>query len=237
MTQPPDAEAGKRTRDEEEHAAAKRVRSGDTEAYLKRLLDEEVKIIPFATVLPECSRLLQQEIARIRGGGNASFTPAAAAQYNLDRPSSPAGVPNDFAQSSGQASYGAVRGGGAPSRSGLQIEMIENRETTPGMCKTSCKILIPVERAPGFNFIGRLLGPRGNTLKEMQAESGCRMTIRGTGSVKLKPGETEKNLAQQPQNQHLLEPLHIVVDYEVRCVALSSHNLLTPTLSLSLCRH
>lgn len=219
--QPPEEvqphEAGKRTRSDEDLAAAKRIRSGETGAYLKRLLDEEVKIIPFATVLPECSRLLQEEIARVRGGG-ASTAPAQerlSVQYDPERPSSPAGVPDDFVQSSGQASSNVVRSGATPSRSGLMIEMVENRETTPGMCKTSCKVLIPVERAPGFNFIGRLLGPRGNTLKDMQAESGCRMTIRGTGSVKLKSGETERSLAQQPQHQHLLEPLHIVVEFEV----------------------
>ena len=40
------------------------------------------------------------------------------------------------------------------------------------------------------------------------------MTIRGKGSVKLKPGESEAQLAQQPQNYHLTEPLHVVVEWE-----------------------
>ena len=35
-----------------------------------------------------------------------------------------------------------------------------------------------------FNFVGRLLGPRGLTLKRMQSETGCRMTIMGRGSVR-----------------------------------------------------
>ena len=92
----------------------------------------------------------------------------------------------------------------------LEVEMIENREIGPGSCKSSFKIFVPVERAPGFNFIGRLLGPRGNTLKDMQNQSGCKMTIRGKGSMKLKNGETDTELAKQPQHAHLL----VVVEWE-----------------------
>jgi protein quaking len=35
-----------------------------------------------------------------------------------------------------------------------------------------------------FNFIGRLLGPRGNSLKRVEASTGCRVFIRGKGSIK-----------------------------------------------------
>ena len=37
---------------------------------------------------------------------------------------------------------------------------------------------------PGINFIGLLIGPRGNTLKKMEADSGAKISIRGKGSVK-----------------------------------------------------
>ena len=40
--------------------------------------------------------------------------------------------------------------------------------------------LFPVQ----FNFVGRLLGPRGLTLKRMQTETNCRMTIMGRGSIR-----------------------------------------------------
>ena len=43
-------EGGKRARQDDEGANAKRLRSGDTASYLKTLLEEEIKIIPFATV-------------------------------------------------------------------------------------------------------------------------------------------------------------------------------------------
>jgi hypothetical protein len=35
-----------------------------------------------------------------------------------------------------------------------------------------------------FNFVGRLLGPRGNSLKRVEAFTGCRVFIRGKGSIK-----------------------------------------------------
>jgi len=35
-----------------------------------------------------------------------------------------------------------------------------------------------------FNFVGRLLGPRGNSLKRVEAATECRVLIRGRGSIK-----------------------------------------------------
>lgn len=67
-------------------------------------------------------------------------------------------------------------------------------------CKlVSCFILISVFRfiqhfAPfsnplqhlhiQYNFVGRLLGPRGNSLKRLEATTECRVLIRGRGSIK-----------------------------------------------------
>ncbi|KAL2652141.1 hypothetical protein R1flu_020269 [Riccia fluitans] len=46
------------------------------------------------------------------------------------------------------------------------------------------KLYIPVKDYPGYNFIGVILGPRGNTQKRMEAETGSRIAIRGKGAVK-----------------------------------------------------
>ena len=35
-----------------------------------------------------------------------------------------------------------------------------------------------------YNFVGRILGPRGNSLKGVEAMTECRVYIRGRGSVK-----------------------------------------------------
>ncbi|KAH3668689.1 hypothetical protein OGAPHI_002443 [Ogataea philodendri] len=50
--------------------------------------------------------------------------------------------------------------------------------------KTSEKLYIPSREHPEINFIGLLMGPRGNTLKRIQEKSGAKIGIRGRGSVK-----------------------------------------------------
>mmetsp|Transcript_10666 Transcript_10666/g.23578 ORF Transcript_10666/g.23578 Transcript_10666/m.23578 type:complete len:720 (+) Transcript_10666:154-2313(+) len=46
------------------------------------------------------------------------------------------------------------------------------------------KISIPVEEYPTYNFIGLIIGPRGKTQKDMENKTGCKIAIRGKGSVK-----------------------------------------------------
>ena len=46
------------------------------------------------------------------------------------------------------------------------------------------KIFIPQKEYPGYNFIGLIIGPRGNTQKRMQKETNTKIAIRGRGSVK-----------------------------------------------------
>lgn len=50
--------------------------------------------------------------------------------------------------------------------------------------KTHEKLYIPLKDYPDINFVGLLLGPRGNTLRQLQEQSGARLAIRGKGSVK-----------------------------------------------------
>lgn len=46
------------------------------------------------------------------------------------------------------------------------------------------KVYLPVREFPEINFFGLLVGPRGNTLKKMESQSGAKIHIRGRGSVK-----------------------------------------------------
>jgi splicing factor 1 len=46
------------------------------------------------------------------------------------------------------------------------------------------KVYIPVDEFPEINFFGLLVGPRGNSLKRMERETGAKISIRGKGSVK-----------------------------------------------------
>jgi splicing factor 1 len=58
--------------------------------------------------------------------------------------------------------------------------------------KITSKIYIPQKEHPDYNFIGILLGPRGGTQKELEAETGAKIAIRGKGSTKDGRGSRQK---------------------------------------------
>ncbi|CAH1764235.1 1451_t:CDS:2, partial [Entrophospora sp. SA101] len=72
--------------------------------------------------------------------------------------------------------------------------------------KVQDKVYIPAKEFPEINFIGLLIGPRGNTLKKMETESGAKISIRGKGSVKEGKSRTD---AAANSNQD--EDLHCLV--------------------------
>lgn len=74
------------------------------------------------------------------------------------------------------------------------------------------KVLIPVKEHPKFNFVGKLLGPQGNSLKRLQAETGCKMSILGKGSMRDKNKEDELRKGNDPKFQHLNYELHVLVE-------------------------
>lgn len=53
-----------------------------------------------------------------------------------------------------------------------------------GLNQLRKKVYIPVEDYPEVNFIGLLIGPKGQTNRQMCDESGAKITIRGRGSKK-----------------------------------------------------
>lgn len=59
-----------------------------------------------------------------------------------------------------------------------------------------------------FNYVGRLLGPKGSTLKGMQVISGCKLAILGKGSMKDKDRE-EQCRQEGGKYAHLNEDLHV----------------------------
>lgn len=60
----------------------------------------------------------------------------------------------------------------------------------PHMCpphlrpKITRRIFIPYREYPNYNFFGLIVGPRGSTQKRLERETGCKVFIRGKGSVK-----------------------------------------------------
>ncbi|KAJ2761667.1 hypothetical protein IWQ57_005988, partial [Coemansia nantahalensis] len=72
------------------------------------------------------------------------------------------------------------------------------------------KVFIPVDDNPGLNFIGLLIGPRGNTLKKIEGESGTKISIRGRGSIKEGKRRDNSNIPGAEEDLHC----HIVADSE-----------------------
>ncbi|VDL97181.1 unnamed protein product [Schistocephalus solidus] len=79
------------------------------------------------------------------------------------------------------------------------------------------KVFVPVKENPNYNFVGRLLGPRGLTAKQMEQDLGCKIMVRGKGSMRDKRKEDQNR--GKPNWEHLQEELHVLVsveDYESR---------------------
>uniref|UniRef100_A0A0N4ZS59 Branchpoint-bridging protein n=1 Tax=Parastrongyloides trichosuri TaxID=131310 RepID=A0A0N4ZS59_PARTI len=68
------------------------------------------------------------------------------------------------------------------------------------------KVYIPQDDHPEINFVGLLIGPRGNTLKALEAETGAKIIIRGKGSVK--EGKLSRRDGPMPGEN---EPLHAFI--------------------------
>lgn len=80
----------------------------------------------------------------------------------------------------------------------------------PANCRFAEKIYLPARDYPDINFVGLLIGPRGNTLRRMENETGAKLSIRGQGAQK-----PEGAAQGRPQDPAMLaaadEELHAVV--------------------------
>ncbi|XP_033740789.1 protein quaking-A-like isoform X3 [Pecten maximus] len=74
------------------------------------------------------------------------------------------------------------------------------------------KLYVPVKEHPDFNFVGRILGPRGMTAKELEQFTGCKIMVRGKGSMRDKKKE-EQNRGKANW-EHLNEELHVLITVE-----------------------
>ncbi|KYR00357.1 hypothetical protein DLAC_03103 [Tieghemostelium lacteum] len=72
----------------------------------------------------------------------------------------------------------------------------------PPVEKKTCKIYIPIKDHPEYNFIGLIIGPRGNTQKKLEKESGAKIAIRGKGSSR--EGKSTKPQYQENDELHVL---------------------------------
>ncbi|KAL3837881.1 hypothetical protein ACJIZ3_022472 [Penstemon smallii] len=71
------------------------------------------------------------------------------------------------------------------------------------------KLYIPMKEYPGYNFIGLIIGPRGNTQKRMERETGAKIVIRGKGSIKEGRLQQKRDLKPDLSEN---EDLHVLVE-------------------------
>ncbi|KAG6433517.1 hypothetical protein SASPL_105131 [Salvia splendens] len=186
--------------------------------YLTEMLAERQKLGPFIQVLPICSRLLDQEIRRLTG----RITNHGFNDYDRLQRGSPNSVPSlDVMPDVGGKGLGSWNGNGWNNMQheqmlggpqGMTIDWKPPGSPSSFLVKRVLRLDIPVDRYPNFNFVGRLLGPRGNSLKRVEASTGCRVFIRGKGSIK--DADKEESLRGKPGYEHLNEPLHILIEAE-----------------------
>ncbi|XP_065324241.1 KH domain-containing, RNA-binding, signal transduction-associated protein 2-like isoform X2 [Gordionus sp. m RMFG-2023] len=74
------------------------------------------------------------------------------------------------------------------------------------------RIMIPIKEFPKFNFVGKILGPKGNSLKRLQEQTGCRMSVLGRGSVRSKEEEDKLLSTGDPKYNHLRQDLHVFIE-------------------------
>ena len=79
--------------------------------------------------------------------------------------------------------------------------------------KLQKKLYIPMKEYPGYNFIGLIIGPRGNTQKRMERETGAKIVIRGKGSVKEGRLQQKRDLKPDPSEN---EDLHVLVEADTQ---------------------
>lgn len=87
------------------------------------------------------------------------------------------------------------------------IDVVINKNMKLGQ-----KVLIPVKQFPKFNFVGKLLGPRGNSLKRLQEETLTKMSILGKGSMRDKTKEEELRKSGEAKYFHLNDDLHVLIE-------------------------
>jgi hypothetical protein len=104
---------------------------------------------------------------------------------------------------------------------GVRVQCVDVELCRPA--KKYRKIFIPQKDFPSYNFIGLIIGPRGNTQKRMQKETNTKIAIRGKGSVK-------EGAARDPKYDYgENEELHVLITGDSQDVVTPPPPL--PTLS------
>ncbi|KAK0153015.1 KH domain-containing, RNA-binding, signal transduction-associated protein 3 [Merluccius polli] len=74
------------------------------------------------------------------------------------------------------------------------------------------RVLIPTKQYPRVNFVGKILGPQGNTIKRLQEETGAKISVLGKGSMRDKNKEEELRKGGEAKYAHLSMELHVFIE-------------------------
>lgn len=74
------------------------------------------------------------------------------------------------------------------------------------------KVLVPTFRNPRFNYVGKVLGPKGATLQNIARQFKCHVYVLGRGSTRDRKQEEELLNSGDPAYAHYAGPLHVKIE-------------------------
>ncbi|XP_055857156.1 KH domain-containing, RNA-binding, signal transduction-associated protein 3-like isoform X2 [Episyrphus balteatus] len=79
------------------------------------------------------------------------------------------------------------------------------------LTKVTQKVFVPTKQFPNFNFQGKILGPKGNSLRNLQKETLCRILVKGRNSMRNAEKEEEMRQSGDPRHAHLHKDLYVEI--------------------------
>jgi hypothetical protein len=165
-------------------------------------------------VLPASAQLTQSNMSALITPTSSTMATSRSAKAPLPPSISPHRVKqnrDDRGGKRGREEHGRGDRSRSPPQRSLELTLPQVKVAAGPLAvhetENAIKIIMPTSSTK--NYVGRILGPRGATLKAVQAETGCTVCIRGRGSIRNK--EEEERSRGTFGNEHLEEPLHVLV--------------------------
>eukprot|EP00177_Eucheuma_denticulatum_P001890 GFKZ01003373.1.p1 GENE.GFKZ01003373.1~~GFKZ01003373.1.p1 ORF type:complete len:495 (+),score=58.58 GFKZ01003373.1:507-1991(+) len=169
---------------------------------LADLLRERAAIEPIRVAVPHLWALLDAEIARLTAA-TADAVHAIPTISSLAAGLTRSHTAPVYASKRDPATSAAVAAAAAAAQPSVL-------SPAANVVRKRVKIPVPAEKYPEYNFVGRLLGPRGTTLKTLERDTGCKIMIRGKGSIRK---DKEPDVRGKPGWEHVFnEALHVVIE-------------------------
>ena len=90
------------------------------------------------------------------------------------------------------------------------------------------KVFVPTKEYPKYNFLGKILGPKGSILRSIASSTKSKISILGRGSTRDPEKEEELSQSDDPGHKHLKEPLHVLI--QVKAAKIDAHARMSAAL-------